>query len=249
MHTITLFSVPVRNVTLKQAIDSVLQSLSQSVPAQIFFLNAHGVTIAHRDSRYRQALQQATHVFADGIGMRLAAALFRALLVDNVNGTDLFPLLCEALQNTEVRIFLLGAEPGIAEQMRVQTLNRYPGLRFCGTHHGYFSPDEETHVLDMIRCEKTDLLLVGLGIPRQEKWIAEHLQACGVKVAIGVGGLFDFYSCKISRAPLWMRKIGLEWFYRLLQEPSRLWKRYLFGNMYFLGLVLLEYLKRKERIQ
>jgi len=238
MNTISLFTVPVLNVTKDEAVALILASLHDASPSSIFFVNAHCINLAFRDSTYRLRLQQAKYVFADGIGMKLAAAILGIPLTDNVNGTDLFPLLCEAMQSAEFRIFLLGGEPGIAERMRTLTLEKYPNLRIVGSQHGYYSPEEESQVIQTIRSSQSDLLLVALGVPKQEKWIADHVNECGVKAAIGVGGLFDFYSRKITRAPRWMRNAGLEWLYRLYQEPGRLWKRYILGNVYFLWLVM-----------
>jgi N-acetylglucosaminyldiphosphoundecaprenol N-acetyl-beta-D-mannosaminyltransferase len=104
----------------------------------------------------------------------------------------------------------------------------------CGTQHGYFSTAEETDVLRSIEDAKTDLLLVAFGAPKQDLWIREKLGSSNVRVAIGVGGLFDFFSGRIPRAPLWLREMGLEWTYRLYQEPRRLWRRYVVGNAIFL---------------
>ena len=234
MNTVTLFKIPLCNVTLEQAVDIALECLEGKAPSTIFFLNAHCVNIARENTVYRDALRNATYVFGDGIGVRLAAYWQRTPLVDNVNGTDLFPRLCEALQQTDKRIFLLGGEPGIAEEMKQQMEMQYPGLTFCGTQHGFFQPEETTQIRERIRESKTDLLLIALGVPRQELWIAEHLESCNVKAAMGVGGLFDFYSGKNRRAPVWMRRIGLEWLHRLYLEPHRLWKRYLIGNLQFI---------------
>ena len=171
---------------------------------------------------------------ADGIGIKIAGKLLGQEIKQNVNGTDLFPRLCAALSHTQHRVFLLGGQPGVPEKVRQWISDHYPAVVVCGWHHGYFSPTEEHTVIEQIADSKATLLLVAFGVPRQEKWIHRHLEATGVKVALGVGGLFDFYSGRIPRAPQWLREIGGEWLYRLCQEPQRMWKRYIVGNAMFL---------------
>ena len=153
---------------------------------------------------------------------------------DNVNGTDLFPRLAAALQGRGKRIYLLGGRPGVAEGVARWLAKNYPGVELAGWRHGYFSAEEEAKVLEDVRRSGADLVLVALGAPRQELWIRRHLPKLGAKVAMGVGGLLDFLSGRIPRAPRWIRKLGLEWCYRLYREPGRLWRRYLVGNVVFL---------------
>jgi N-acetylglucosaminyldiphosphoundecaprenol N-acetyl-beta-D-mannosaminyltransferase len=148
-------------------------------------------------------------------------------------------------------MFLLGARPGVAEGVRKWVLERFPLLDVCGVQHGYYGPQEEQGIIRQIRDSGANLVLVAFGAPKQDLWICDHLQEMGANVAIGVGGLFDFYSGRIPRAPLWMRKMGMEWVYRLVQEPGRLWKRYLIGNGLFLARVLRQKFlprKRQERV-
>ena len=150
----------------------------------------------------------------------------------------MFPRLCAALEQQGLRLFLLGAKPGIAERVRAWIAAAYPHLVVCGTQHGYFTPAEEPAVLARIAAAKPDLLLVAFGAPRQDLWLAQHQAATGATVAMGVGGLFDFYSGVMPRAPQWMREIGMEWLFRFIQEPRRMWNRYFVGNAVFLGRVV-----------
>jgi N-acetylglucosaminyldiphosphoundecaprenol N-acetyl-beta-D-mannosaminyltransferase len=152
----------------------------------------------------------------------------------NVNGTDLFPHLCEAAARENLPIFLLGARPGIAQAAADAMVQRYPDLKVAGARDGYFGPDEDKTVVEAINASGAQILLAAFGAPRQELWIARWREHLTVAVAMGVGGLFDFYSGRIPRAPVWMREIGLEWVYRLLQEPGRMWRRYVIGNPIFL---------------
>ena len=235
---VTILGIPLHNLTMAEALDTILARLDASVPAQVCFVNADCANIAHKNPAYHTVLTQADVVLADGIGLKLAGKCLGQEIKQNVNGTDLFPRLCEALSGTSKRLFLLGARPGVAEEVCRWVTTHYPDVVMAGWHHGYFTPDEEPQVLQHIASTRADILLVAFGAPRQDLWIQQHLRTTGVKVAMGVGGLFDFYSGRIARAPIWVRELGAEWLYRLYQEPGRMWKRYLLGNGLFLWRVL-----------
>ena len=131
-------------------------------------------------------------------------------------------------------LYLLGGRPGVAEGVRDWLAQEHPEVKVSGYHHGYFTSEEEPEVIGHIADSGAKLLLVALGAPRQDMWISENLERTGVRVAMGVGGLFDFYSGRTPRAPQWLREMGLEWLYRFGQEPGRMWKRYFVGNALFL---------------
>lgn len=204
-----------------------------------YFVNADCLNISARDPEYHRVLARPDAiVFGDGAGIRLAGALSRQHVRDNVNGTDMFPLLCQASARSGHSIFLLGARPGVAEEVAVRMEKETPGLRFAGTHHGYFSAEETPAVVEAINASGADILLVALGAPRQERFIADHRAALAPSVAMGVGGLFDFYSGRIPRAPILLRRARLEWTWRLAMEPRRMWRRYLIGNFAFVSRVV-----------
>lgn len=247
-ETVHLFGVPIANASKDEAVEWITARLrAGGPPAQVNFVNAHCVNTAARDPEYRRILLNSERNFADGAGMRIAARVLGAPLRDNVNGTDLYPILIRRLNHTGLRIFPLGAAPGAAEAMRDNALRGHPGLCVCGTHHGYFTEAEEPAVLETVRAARPHLLLVALGVPRQEKWLARNLAKTGAAVGMGVGGLFNFYSGRIPRAPVWMQRIGMEWLHRLAMEPSRLWRRYLLGNAEFLLRTLAWRLTAKRR--
>ncbi|MEO0423772.1 MAG: WecB/TagA/CpsF family glycosyltransferase, partial [Pseudomonadota bacterium] len=200
------------------------------------FVNAHGYNVMWGSASYREALESADALFPDGTGVRWAAR-WAGERADNLNGTDMFPLLCRAARDAGLSVFLLGARPGIAERV-AQTAGRLaPGLRIAGTHHGYFDADsaEERAVIDQVNGSGADILLVATGVPHQDEWLARHHAHLSVGAALGVGGLFDFYSGRIPRAPRWLRELGGEWLFRLYQEPMRLFRRYVVGNPAFLA--------------
>jgi len=237
---IRLMGISFHNLTMEEAIAGILQRARASEPGQLCFVNADCVNIAYRDPDYKRLLAGSAIVLADGIGLKLAGRILNNNIRQNVNGTDLFPQLCGALENEDLGIYLLGGKPGVPEDVARWVAVHYPGARVSGFHHGYFSADETGPVLDDIRQSGASILLVAFGVPKQEKWIRDHLPRTGVRIAMGVGGLFDFYSGRIPRAPVWIRELGMEWIYRFVQEPRRMWRRYFVGNFVFLVRALSE---------
>ena len=228
------------NVNMTQALERIGDMLLGSSAQQVSFVNPACVNIAAGDRGYRRLLGRAALVLPDGIGIKIAADILGVPLKQNVNGTDLFPRLCEMLQSRGASVFLLGGHPGIAEQVAAVIHEGWPQLHIAGLRDGYFETAQEGEVAAQVSASRADVLLVARGVPMQDVFIDRHLHQLGVKVAIGVGGLFDFVSGRINRAPAWMRDSGLEWIYRLLQEPSRMWRRYLVGNLTFLGRISMQ---------
>jgi N-acetylglucosaminyldiphosphoundecaprenol N-acetyl-beta-D-mannosaminyltransferase len=187
--------------------------------------NPELVELARNDADYRTILINADLVLPDGIGVVYAAKLLGRPLKSRVPGIDFASGLLAQLAKTGERLFLLGAKPGVAEKAAQSLRKEYPGLLISGVHVGYFK--EDAPVVKQIREAGADVVFVCLGAPKQEKWIADHLTALGVPVCIGVGGVFNFLTGRIPRAPQWVQQLGLEWCFRLLLEPRRLWKRYL----------------------
>ena len=229
-----LFGVPCDNVTVERALEQ-LDELVRKHSGFAAFVNAHCLNTACRDREYAEILNRADAVWPDGSGVRIAGKLRHFPVPENVNGTDLFPLICRK----PYRIFMLGAAPGVAEAAMRNARERFPAARFVGAAPGFFADEaEERAVLERINALDPDILLVAMGVPRQEKWIARHRGELRCGPAVAVGGLFDFVSGRIPRAPLAMRKLGIEWCYRLYREPFRLFRRYVIGNPLFLLRVL-----------
>ena len=254
---IRILGLPIDNVSMEQALERIEQLIERPGPALIFFLNAHCANIACRDAEYRRALQAADLVLADGSGLALAGRMLGRPIVENVNGTDLFPLLMQRLAKGRRRVFLLGAKPGVAARVGQWLGGGCPpleaagwsgqgcqGLRVMGWHDGFFDAEGEERLLHEMRTLPPNLLLVAMGVPRQELWLARNLELCRAGAGMAVGGLFDFYSGRIPRAPARWRRLGVEWIWRLIQEPGRMWRRYILGNFLFLHRVLRERLGR-----
>ncbi len=231
---ISIAGIRIDNLTMSEAIESIRDLLSRPGPHQVCFVNPDCVNIAMRNPEYDACLGRAPLVLADGIGIKVAGKMLGITIKQNVNGTDLFPRLMESLQETGARVFLLGARPGVPELVAEWIARNAPRVALAGVRNGYFAEEEADSVIRQIRDARTDLLLVAFGAPKQELWLSSRLAETGARVGIGVGGLFDFYSGRIRRAPVWMREIGMEWLFRFLQEPRRMWRRYFVGNVVFL---------------
>jgi N-acetylglucosaminyldiphosphoundecaprenol N-acetyl-beta-D-mannosaminyltransferase len=231
---IALFELPIANISMGEAVRRMVAQLDATEPRRACFVNADCVNLSFRNDAYRACLRNSWMNLADGIGMKLAGRAFGREIRENICGTDLFLFLCEALAGTEKSIYLLGAKPGVVDDLVLWMRERYPQTRVAGARNGYFAGEEESRVIADIKASGADVLLVAFGAPRQDLWVAENLAATGVKLAMGVGGLFDYYSGRIPRAPQWVREIGMEWAFRLVQEPRRLWQRYVVGNVVFL---------------
>jgi exopolysaccharide biosynthesis WecB/TagA/CpsF family protein len=232
--TITLFGLPLRNDTLQATARLLTRNLEHTDQKKVAFVNADCINQLANNTEYQEILDDFDHLYADGVGMRIAAKMQGHHFVDNVNGTDLFPLLAGELELRGKRIFLLGGKPGIAEKVADYLQKNFPALEVAGEHHGYFDKDQLPAVLKQINQSRADIVLVAMGAPRQEHWINNNSSFLDAKLLIGVGGLFDIYSGTVSRAPLWLRKLSLEWVWRLMMQPADKAKRYLVGNPIFL---------------
>ena len=226
--------VTIHNHTISSALNSILNTVSNKAKAKYAFVNPDCLNKAFVDSTYKDSLNKMDCVFADGSGLQLAARVLGDRIKANVNGTDLFPLLCQQCVDNNHSIYLLGAREGIASKVAFNMQERFPGLNVVGHRNGYFSKDEDSAVVDDINASGADIVFVAFGAPRQEAWMSEHREALQAPVVMGVGGLFDFFSGRISRSPKVLQDLGLEWIWRLLQEPQRMWRRYILGNPLFL---------------
>jgi len=239
LPVINVLGMRIQNTTQSEAVEWVLEHADSARSRQLVFVNPHCVNIAGHDRQYRDAVNRGDLVLADGIGMQIAGRLLGTPFRQNVNGTDLFPALCKhPLAVGKLRLFLLGGQAGVAEKVADWVRVHAPGVVIAGVQDGFFKPEDQDAVIDRINASDANVLLVAMGVPLQDVWISRYLPQLRVGVAMGVGGLFDFFSDRIPRAPLWMRESGLEWVYRLSQEFGRMWRRYLIGNIGFILRVL-----------
>lgn len=236
-----LFGVDIADVSIRQAItllDRCIDRVSNKAHA-VFFVNTHAFNVSWGNQELHCALQSADCVFGDGTGVRWAVrALYGVRLRDNVNGTDLVQRMLSGLDGRSYRYFLLGNTPERIKRAADEAQRRFPDCELVGYHHGFFDEQDSSEVVDQINCSTADVLLVGMGNPRQEVWITSHLDRLNVPVCMGVGGLFDYWAGKIRRAPGWVRTLGYEWLSILIQQPHKA-SRYLLGNPLFLSRIVV----------
>jgi len=243
-NRLELLGVRFLNTTIADTVVFIQNQITLNRKSLFFFVNADTLNKAYKKSSFRRLLNTTPYVLPDGIGVKMACNMLNTPLKQNVNGTDLFPYICKMAQKEQFKIFLYGAKEGIATTMKNKITEQYPGIQIVGAINGYDLHDNE--VINMMNHSNADIVLVAKGAPLQEEWINTHANRISAPIIMGVGGLFDFYSGTISRAPIWMREIGLEWAYRLIQEPKRMWKRYIVGNPLFVWRVFLWNRKQKQ---
>jgi len=232
-----ILDVPIAVRTILQTVELLDDRYEHAQSSIVAFANAHLLNIAYRDGRLRDTLQKSI-VLNDGIGLDVASfILYGSAFPQNLNGTDFIPYY---LRNTRhrYRVVLIGGHPGIAERAGKHFSSQYPQHLFVGSRHGYFRKDQTAEINAWISALKPDVILVGMGVPHQERWLAENLDATGCRLGFGVGALFDFASGRSPRAPLWVRSARLEWLHRLIHEPARLARRYIMGNPVFVFRVM-----------
>lgn len=191
------------------------------------------------DPGLRAAVAGCDIINIDGAGVVFAARLLGIAVPERVTGIDLFHRLLGYAESTGRSVYLLGAESLILDQAVANIRKDHPLLRIAGFHHGFFAGRED-QIVEAIRTSGAELLFVGISSPLKEQFVNRWKDTLGVKLAMGVGGTFDVVAGKVKRAPLWMQRAGLEWLFRVMQEPRRLWRRYLITNARFLGMVLKE---------
>ncbi|MDP8243583.1 MAG: exopolysaccharide biosynthesis polyprenyl glycosylphosphotransferase [Candidatus Hinthialibacter antarcticus] len=228
-----LLGIDIDPLTAEEFLRRIDDYVTAKTPHQIAYLNADCLNKCWSDRAYRDSIADSDLVYADGMGVVWASRLFGHPLPERLNANDLLPEFCRRAENKGHRIYLLGGEPGVAGRAADDFQRKHPKLQIVGHHHGFFSAEEEADVIAQVRESNADILIVGMGAPKQELWIQKNLKDLGVPVAWGVGGLLDYSAKDIKRAPVWMRKAGMEWLWRLSLEPGRLWKRYLLGNILF----------------
>ncbi len=219
-----ILGIRVDAVDREQTLSLVRQYLAEGRRRQIVTINPEMLMMARHDSALQGAVQEAGLVVADGAGLLLAARLLGLPLRERITGVDLVPDLARLASEAESSVFFLGARPGVALRCAQALRDQVPGLQVGGTHAGSPSAAEELDICRRIVESGATVLLVAYGVPEEEKWIARNLPRLPVRIAVGVGGAFDFIAGEVPRAPRWMRNVGLEWLYRLYREPWR-WRR------------------------
>ncbi len=239
---IEVLGIPINAMTMSQALDAIDDAISARKSVQIGVVNAAKVVKMHRDPALRQDVLSSDLIFADGMSVVWASRILGRRLPERVAGIDLMMGMFVRGQAKGYRIFFLGATDEVLGAVVERVGREFPGVQVAGKHNGYFTGNEEEEIARRIRDSRADILLVAITSPKKEKFLARWSETIDVPVCHGVGGSFDVYAGKVERAPESWQRLGIEWLYRLKQEPGRLWKRYLVTNTLFAGMVLRAFL-------
>ncbi len=235
---ISIFGLPISKLTFDVTVQHAIAFLADKTPHMIFTPNPEILMAAKKDSELHQMLSKADLLTPDGIGVVYASRILGDPIPERVSGYDIACALLEHIKDGEQSLYLLGGKPGVAEQAAENLKKKYPDLRIVGTHDGYFSDPEP--IVEEIASKSPDLLFVCLGSPKQERFAVAYKERLNVGLMMGIGGSLDVFAGNVKRAPRIFQRLGLEWFYRLCKQPSRI------GRMMSLphfGLVII-----KERI-
>jgi N-acetylglucosaminyldiphosphoundecaprenol N-acetyl-beta-D-mannosaminyltransferase len=212
------------------------------------YINIHTLNLAHKHFWFKKWLNDSNMAFCDGYGVMRGARLVGLELRNRNTPPDWIDDLVSACESQPLSLFFLGGREGIAEMAKAELLRRHGGVNITGTHHGYFDKtfgsEENRRVIESINLANPDILLLGFGMPLQEQWLQENLEALITPVLISVGALFDYLGGSTPRSPKWMSNHGFEWLWRLLHEPRRLWRRYLLGVPLFFWRILSQRLRQ-----
>lgn len=239
---IELCGVRIHNLTMSEAVERIEWLVSERRPAYVVTPNVDHLVRFQSDAEFRDAYRDAALALPDGFPLLWAARFLGRPLKEKISGSDLAPAQCRDMARRGRRLFFLGGRPGAADRARRRLERQYPGIRIVGTYcppYGFErDPRENAGIVRRIRETSPDVVFLGLGTPKQEKWMHRHYREAGSPVMIGVGATIDFMAGVVRRAPFFMQRSGLEWLWRLALEPRRLWRRYLVEDPRFFWILL-----------
>jgi len=237
-----LLDVLIHRVSLASVLERIEGWIDGGGVHQIVTVNLDFVRQARSDLAFRAVLGMADLAIPDGMGVVWASRLSGDAVPERVTGVELVERSAHLAARRGYSLFLLGAEPGVADDAAAELVRRHPGLRIAGIYSppiGPFSDADNRRMIRLIRRAQPDMLFVAFGAPRQDLWIGQHRRELGVPVCVGVGGTFNFLAGRVPRAPRWMQRAGMEWLHRLIQDPRRLWRRYLVHDVPLFGRFIL----------
>jgi N-acetylglucosaminyldiphosphoundecaprenol N-acetyl-beta-D-mannosaminyltransferase len=238
-----VLGVAVSAIDLESAADLACHWIDAGDPGYICLTGVHGVMEARADAAFRHILNSATINAPDGMPMSWVGRLQGFRQMDRVFGPDFMAAMCRLSVQRGYRHFLYGGQPGVAELLRDNLQEKFPGILICGTYTPPFTslaPEQEREIIARIRHSKPHILWVGLGTPKQERFMAQYVNRLQVPLLVGVGAAFDYHTGRIRDCSRWVKRAGLQWAHRAMQDPSRLWKRYLRNNPAFLWHIAMQ---------
>lgn len=243
LERLTILGVPVYALDREELTATFSSLLREGKKGWISYVNIHAVNLAQEFPWFRDFLARALITYCDGQGVRLGAAILGGHLPERIVMSEWIYDVCAVGEKENVKLFLLGSTDRVLQKAQRTLLQRFPRLLIVGTRHGYFAEEETNRIVQSINVSAADVLIVGMGMPKQERWILHNYDKLNVSVFLNAGSCFDFVADEKPRCPSWLGRIGGEWLFRLILEPRRLWKRYLIGNPLFLSRVLRERLR------
>ena len=243
LNKVEILGVHVSCAKRENVLQIPLEWASQPHKRTILYVNAHCLNLTINDPVYRATLNTADLVYSDGISVVWAAKYLGGCKLEKVTGRDWIHDFCELIQKNPLRVYLLGGKPGIAQTARRKLIFQYPGLQIVGTHSGFLDWLNTPDLIAEINQANPHILLVGMGTPRQEMWLAAHREKIEVPVCWAVGALFDYVAGVEPPVPNWLNQLNLEWLWRMLIDPVGKWQRYLIGNPIFLYRILNQKLR------
>lgn len=241
MQRIHFLNTKIDNLTMVEALQEIDGLISEGFCRYIVTPNLDHIVMLERDAAFAEAYQNADLILADGKPLLWISNWLRNPIREKISGSDLFPRMCEMAAQKGYKVFLLGAEKGVADKAAENLKKKYAGLHVVGTYAPTFGfetdPEEMAHIQSMIIAAKPDILGVALGSPKAEKFIYTHLQDFQVPLSISIGATLDFESGNARRAPKWMSNMGFEWLFRIMQDPKRMTKRYVRDAVYILPII------------
>ncbi len=241
---IELMGCQVDNLSMEETLKTVEGFIASGKPHQHVVVNVDKLVKARDDAELRSIINNCALINADGMPVVWASRLLGKPLKERVAGVDLFEALMQRSAEKGWRVYLLGAREEIVSRVKQIYEIRFPKLQFAGYRNGYWKPEEEAGVVDQITQARADILFVAISSPKKEQFLGAYQAQMRIPFAMGVGGTFDVAAGKVKRAPVWMQRSGLEWFYRFLQEPRRMFRRYFIDDMAFIGMLAREWLRR-----
>jgi N-acetylglucosaminyldiphosphoundecaprenol N-acetyl-beta-D-mannosaminyltransferase len=252
-HKVNILGTPVSSLTMDELFSDWEAVIREGKKAQVCITPVNSILAARATARVQEIYKCADYVLCDGVPVKWASIFLGDPIKERITGLDVLPRIFPFAESRNFTLFLLGASPGVAETLKAVMEAKHPGVKIVGTFvppfRAVFSKEENEAMIEAINAVKPDILLVSLTAPKQDIWIAENLVKLDVHMAIGIGGAFEVAAGMIQRAPVWMQKSGLEWFYRFLQEPKRMFKRYFVEAPVFIPLILKQrFSKRSGRL-
>jgi N-acetylglucosaminyldiphosphoundecaprenol N-acetyl-beta-D-mannosaminyltransferase len=240
MKTVNIYGCNVASLTMEETLKEAMVLIDKQVYTQHVVLNASKVVLMDEDKRLKNIITNCGLINADGQSIVWASKLLGKPLPERVAGIDLMEELIKRSVEKEYKLYFFGAKETVVQTVVKHYKDLYPSLKIVGCRNGYFNDEDEEGIVEDIRASNADILFVAFSSPKKEYWLSKYGERLNVPFVMGVGGSFDVVASVTKRAPKWMQKVGLEWFYRFSQEPKRMWKRYLVGNTKFLYLTLKE---------